>query len=177
MKLFIGYFLNYLYNTLITHIPIHFIRLYSLKCMGASLHSSVVVLMHSKILHPWNLSVAKNVVINQYVVLDCRRYPITIDHNSDIGPYTHIWTLGHDPHHNNHEIKGGPVHIGHHVWVASGVTILPNLEIGNGAVVAASAVVTKTIPELKIVAGNPAVVIKDRKNALTYTLQYTPIFE
>jgi acetyltransferase-like isoleucine patch superfamily enzyme len=67
--------------------------------------------------------------------------------------------------------------IKHHAWIASGVTVLPNVVIGAGAVVGAGSVVTKSIPDLQIWAGNPAKYQKQRDNALGYKLQYRPTFE
>jgi maltose O-acetyltransferase len=177
MKRYIGYFLDHLYNDIVTHIPIHFIRIFFLRCLCKKIDKNVVVLMHTRILHPWNIVIESNVVINQYVVLDARRYKIQIGAHSDIGPYTKIWTLGHDPNDQQHSVKGADVIIGHHVWIASGVTILPGVKLGDGSVVAASSVVTKSVENNMIVAGNPAKVIKQRKNDLKYHLNYTPFFE
>ncbi|WP_165958223.1 acyltransferase [Segetibacter sp. 3557_3] len=133
--------------------------------------------MHSKLLNFWKIEIGESVVINQNCVLDCRRYKIIIDNNTDIGPYTRIWTLGHKPDSETHELYGGDVNISHHVWIASGVTILPGVNIGKGAVIAASSVVHKNVQELDIVAGNPASFIRKRKNSLTYTLKFNPILE
>lgn len=177
MKRYIGYFLDHLYNDIITHIPIHFLRLLFLRCVCKNIGKNVVVLMHTRFLHPWNMKIESNVVINQYVVLDARRYNIFIGAHTDIGPYTKIWTLGHDPNDSNHSVKGGDVWIGHHVWIASGVTILPGVHVGNGVVVSAASVVTKSIQDKMIVAGNPAKIIRQRQNELNYNLNYTPIFE
>ncbi len=133
--------------------------------------------MHSRLLNFWNVQIGERVVINQYCVLDCRRYKIVIDNDTDIGPYTKIWTLGHKPDSGTHELCGGDVVIGHHVWIASGVTVLPGTTINSGAVVAAASLVNKDVDELEIVAGNPAIVIRKRINDLTYKLSYKPILE
>lgn len=133
--------------------------------------------MHSRLLNFWNIDIDERVVINQYCVLDCRKHKIIINHDTDIGPYTKIWTLGHMPDSELHTLYGADVKIGHHVWIASGVTIMPGILIGDGAVVAAESVVTKSVAEMDIVAGNPAKFIRKRENPLTYTLSYNPIFE
>lgn len=177
VKVIAGNFLNYLYNDLITHIPCHFLRLAFLRLFNKNIDSSVKVLLHARLLHFWKLSVEQNVVINQYCLLDCRHYPIHIKHNTDIGPYTRIWTLGHNPDSPVHEVKGAAITIGHHVWIASGVIILPGINIGDGAVVASGSVVHKSIDEMSIVAGNPAQEIKKRNNNLNYNLTYSPWFE
>ena len=54
----------------------------------------------------------------------------------------------------------GPVTIGNNVWIGDKATILPGVTIGDGAVVAANAVVTKDVPAYSVVAGNPARIIK-----------------
>lgn len=57
-------------------------------------------------------------------------------------------------------VSKGTVIIGKNVWVGDKVTILPDVTIGDGAVIAANAVVTKNIPAYSIAAGNPAKIIK-----------------
>ncbi|REK69627.1 antibiotic acetyltransferase [Paenibacillus paeoniae] len=52
--------------------------------------------------------------------------------------------------------------IGNDVWVGANVIILPSVTIGNGAVIAAGAVVTKNVPDYAVVAGVPAKIIKYR---------------
>lgn len=55
-----------------------------------------------------------------------------------------------------------PVFIGNDVWIGSRAVILDGVTIGNGAVVAAGAVVTKDVPEYAVVGGVPAKIIKYR---------------
>ena len=57
--------------------------------------------------------------------------------------------------------------IGHDVWIGRGAVILGGVTIGNGAVIAANAVVTKDVPPYAIVGGNPANCIKYRFNQTT----------
>lgn len=52
-----------------------------------------------------------------------------------------------------------PVSIGDGVWIGACVTLLPGITIGDGAFVAAGAVVTRDVPPNARVAGNPAVVV------------------
>lgn len=177
IRLYVGYFLNYIFNEIVTHIPIHVLRKGFLRIFNRNISASSVILMHTRILNFWNVKIGAHAIINQYVLLDCRKYNVIIEDNVDIGPYTKIWTLSHDPHSSSHETKGGDVHIQHHVWIASGVTILPNLLIEAGAVVSTGSVVTKNVKTLQIVAGVPAKQIGIRDNELSYRIQYNPIFE
>ena len=50
--------------------------------------------------------------------------------------------------------------IGDNVWIGDKATVLPGVTIGDGAVIAANAVVTKDVPAFTVVAGNPARIIK-----------------
>lgn len=52
--------------------------------------------------------------------------------------------------------------IGDNVWTGLNVIILPGVSIGEGCIIQAGSVVSKSIPDLAIAGGNPAVVIKYR---------------
>ena len=54
----------------------------------------------------------------------------------------------------------GEVVIGNNVWIGDKATILPGVHIGEGAIVAANAIVTKDVPAFSIVASNPGRIIK-----------------
>ena len=54
----------------------------------------------------------------------------------------------------------GCVYIGDNVWIGDNVAILPGVTIGDGAVIGANSVVTKDIPPMTVVAGNPMKIIK-----------------
>jgi acetyltransferase-like isoleucine patch superfamily enzyme len=58
------------------------------------------------------------------------------------------------------KLKTAPVKIGDNVWIGMNAVILKGVTIGDNSVVAAGAVVTKSIPPNTIVAGNPAVTVK-----------------
>lgn len=60
-------------------------------------------------------------------------------------------------------VSKGPVIIGNNVWIGDKVTILPNVTIGDGCVIAANSVVTKDIPPYSVAAGIPAKIIKQNK--------------
>lgn len=59
-----------------------------------------------------------------------------------------------------------PVYIRKNAWIAVNVTILPGVEIGEGAIVAAGSVVNKDVPPLMMAAGIPAKPIKDMSDKL-----------
>lgn len=61
---------------------------------------------------------------------------------------------------NREIVSKGGVRIGKNVWIGDKVTILPNVQIGDGAIIAANTVVTKSIPAKAIAGGNPVKIIK-----------------
>lgn len=63
-----------------------------------------------------------------------------------------------------HPISKGNITIGNDVWIGYGATILSGIIIGDGAVIAAKAVVTKNVAPYEIVGGNPAKHLKYRFN-------------
>ena len=65
------------------------------------------------------------------------------------------------------DVERHSLKIGQDVWIGHGVTIVSTCHhIGNGAVVAAGAVVTKDVPAYAIVGGVPAKKIRDLENDL-----------
>ena len=108
-----------------------------------------------------NIKIGKNVFINA-----CCRFQdqggIEIGDGSLIGHNTTIATLNHDFNPlKRQNLTPSPVKIGKNVWIGSDCTILPGVEIGDGAIIGAGSVVTKSIPTNAIAVGNPARVIKE----------------
>lgn len=115
---------------------------------------------------PFYTDCGKNITIGKKVFINaCCRFQdqggIAIGDGSLIGHNTTIATLNHDfdPQRRGN-ITPKPVKIGKNVWIGSDCTILPNVQIGDGAIIGAGSVVTKSIPANCIAVGNPARVIK-----------------
>lgn len=107
-----------------------------------------------------NISIGKHVFIN----MGCKfqdQGGISIGDGSLIGHNVVLATLNHAaaPEDRGSMIPA-PIRIGKHVWIGANATILPGITIGDGAIVAAGAVVTKNVPENTIVGGVPAKVIR-----------------
>ena len=86
---------------------------------------------------------------------------IEIGDNALIGQQVVIATLNHDiTSAKRQNMLPSLVKIENDVWIGAKATILSGVTIGNGAIVAAGAVVTKDVPENTVVAGVPAKIIK-----------------
>ena len=105
--------------------------------------------------HIGRLTVGAGTLINRGVLLD-NRAGISIGQQVSIAHDCRIYTLGHDPHDAQFATKGSPVRLDDHVVLFAGAMIMPGVHLGRGAVVMAGAVVTKSVPPLRIVGGNPA---------------------
>ena len=79
-----------------------------------------------------------------------------------IASKVNLVTAGHpvEPDKRRAYITAEPITIGTNVWIGAAATILPGVNIGADAVVAAGAVVTHDVPPASLVAGVPAAVIK-----------------
>lgn len=119
-----------------------FLQLLTLLLPGGQ---SLRVLLH----RARGVHVGRNVWISYNVVLETA-YPelITIDDDACIGIGTIV--IAHF-----RETRSG-VRIGKRVFVGPGAIILPNVEIGDGAVVTAGSVVTSSVAPMTVVQGNPA---------------------
>src|SRR5699024_4423592 len=104
------------------------------------------------------------------------RSGLTLGDSVNVGSHVRIYTREHDVESSSFAETGAPVRIGNHAWVASHDIVLPGVSIGEGAVVAAGAVVTKDVDAFTIVAGVPAKIVGRRSTALTYKLGYAKRF-
>lgn len=107
-----------------------------------------------------HLSIGKNVFIN----FDCTFLTlggITIEDDVLIGPKVSLVTENHPltPQHRKGLI-GKSIHIKKNAWIGASATILPGVTIGENAVVAAGAVVSKDVPDNVLAGGIPAKIIK-----------------
>lgn len=86
---------------------------------------------------------------------------ITIGDGVFIGPKCNLITINHDVAPENRSATyGRPIVIEDNVWIGINSTILPGVRIGYGSIVGAQSVVTRDVPPMTIVAGNPARIIK-----------------
>lgn len=123
-----------------------------------------------------DIIIGDNCVINRGCYLDGRT-GIEIKNNVNVSFGTTILTLQHEPQSSFFECKGGKVVIDNDVWVGARAIILPGVKVGEGAIIAAGAVVCKDVEKYTIVGGVPAKVIGHRTNDLRYRTSFHPLFD
>lgn len=112
---------------------------------------------------PWNISIGKNVSINNGCTLDGTG-GIVIGDDTRIAGNVGLHTA-------DHGFGGGqlvreagfviaPIMIGKNVWVGYGTNVVRDIVIADNSVIGCGSVVTKNVLEGSVVAGNPAKVIK-----------------
>ncbi len=108
-----------------------------------------------------NITIGKRVFIN----MGCKfqdQGGITIGDDTLIGHNVVLATLNHDfDPAKRADIMPKPIRIGTQVWIGSNATVLPGVSIGDGAIIAAGAVVTKNVPANAIAGGVPAKIIRN----------------
>ena len=101
----------------------------------------------------------KNVFINHSAILSASG-GIEFGDGVSVAPGVRIATINHDFNERHTKYTYGKVTIKKNAWIGMNVTICPGVTIGEYAVVAAGAVVTKDVPDYAVVGGCPAKVIK-----------------
>lgn len=116
--------------------------------------------------YPWRVKIGNNVSINRgcelYSSIRSEHGYIVLENNVVLGPKVTIFAAGHDYTSIELPDTSAPVVICQYAWIGGNTTILPGVVIGEGAVVGAGSIVTKSIPPYTIAVGNPARVIKNR---------------
>jgi acetyltransferase-like isoleucine patch superfamily enzyme len=169
-----GSLLAYIYNGIVGRLPLHIVRELYLSCYLGAFGRGTAVQMGCQFLNGRKVHLGERNVVNFGCLFDGRRYRIITGSDVSIGPEASILTLGHDPQSPEFALRGGDVTIGDRVWIGYRALVLPGVSIGQGAVVAAGAVVTKSVEPYTIVGGNPARLIGQRSRDLVYSLNFRP---
>lgn len=89
-------------------------------------------------------------------IFDNLTHPINAAHRH--AQFRQILTAGHP---GKISLDESPVRVCDDAWIGAGAIVLRGVTVGEGGIVAAGAVVTKDVPPYTIVAGNPAVVVRE----------------
>lgn len=136
------------------------IREFLSQITAMEIDESVAIFTPLYINYGKHTKIGKNVFIN----FDCTFLDlggITIEDNVLIAPKVSLLSEGHpiEPE-TRHSLVPKPIHIKKNAWIGAGATILQGVTIGENAIVATGAVVSKDVPDNTIVGGIPAKIIK-----------------
>ena len=136
------------------------IREYMCRITGRNIDESFRMFL------PFYTDFGKNITVGRDVFINaCCHFQdhggVTLGDGCQIGHNVVFATLNHElAPERRHVTLPAPIVLGRRVWVGSNATILSGVTIGDNAVVAAGAVVTKDVPPGAVVGGVPARIIK-----------------
>lgn len=136
-------------------------RNFLLKLMGAQIGSQVHIYSSAVIYFPWNLSIGDFSCIGENAFI-YNLGKVTIGNNTTVSQRAHLCAGTHDYTRADMLLKKPPIKIGDSAWICADAFIGPSVVVGDGAVVAARAVVVKDVAPWTVVGGHPAVFIKKR---------------
>lgn len=158
-------------------IPSHYLRRFFYRLAGMQIGSGSTIHMMARIYDPRHIKIGDDTIIGERASLDGRKQlpnsqgGLEIGSHVDIASEVMIWTSQHDINSPTMAPIEAKVTIGDYVFIGPRSILLPGVNIGKGAVIAAGAVVTKDVPAGKVVAGIPAKVIAERQvDNLNYRL-------
>jgi galactoside O-acetyltransferase len=122
----------------------------------ATVGENVRLRMPVAVYHPEHLSLGSDIDIGEFSVLRASG-GMRIGDRVLIAAHAVLTTRGHPealPRYG--KVTDSPIVVEEDVWIGAAAVVLPGVTIGRGAIVAAGAVVTKSVDPLTVVAGVPA---------------------
>ncbi|EKD63209.1 MAG: acetyltransferase [uncultured bacterium] len=162
-------FRNIILRSIIYYSFCDFSKKLVLRLAGSKVKGPVDFKRGNLFIVPGNLEIGSDVCIGKNNFFQSRD-KIKIGDHVNISGYSFFITGSHDINGTDFKSVYAPITIGNYAWICTNSMILPGVTIGDGAVVAAGSVVTKDVAPYTVVAGNPAVKIKDRPKNLNYKL-------
>lgn len=145
------------------HVPLHSFRKLFYVIAGMRIGRGSTLHMWASFFNPGNISIGEGTIIGDHAFLDGRA-ALKIGNHVDIASAVMIYNSEHDLAKTDFRAIEEAVEIGDYVFIGPRAIILPGVKIGKGAIVAAGAVVTRSVPAFAIVGGVPASIIGERKN-------------
>jgi len=144
-------------------VPSHLVRKAVYQLAGMKLGRGSTLHMGADFFSLKKIVIGTDTIIGNGIFLDGRD-KIQIGSHTDIASEVMVYNSEHKLDDPEFGATLEPVSIGDYVFIGPRAIVLPGVNIGDGAVVAAGAVVTRDIPAFKIYGGVPAKEIGERKN-------------
>lgn len=166
---------DYVLNHVVSRIPYVAVRMRAYAALGVQfddLHSANISLG----VEMWagrNLSMGSRSTIGQRCYIDARA-GIRMESDVSVSREVCVLTAEHDPDSPDFDATLAPVRFERRCWIATRAVVMPGVTIGEGAIVAAGAVVRHDVDPYTVVGGVPAKVLRKRREPLSYELDFRP---
>lgn len=135
-------------------------RVLLLRVFGGEVHWSSFPYPTARVWAPWNLVMERNSCLGPGAdIYSVSR--VTLKRGALVSQRAYLCTASHDYTALDFPLIGAPITLNENSWVAAEAFIAPGVIVGESAVVLARAVVTKQVEARVVVAGNPAMVVKN----------------
>lgn len=166
---------DYLLNHVVARIPLVGLRMSAYAALGIQFdeRGTTNISLGVQFWDGAQLTIGARSTIGQSCYIDARG-GVRIDSDVSVSRGVSIVTAEHvidDP--DFGAIVAG-VHLGSRSWLGIGAIVLPGVTVGEGAVVAAGAVVTKDVEPYVVVGGAPARPLRTRPGPMSYELDFRP---
>lgn len=177
MRVFLSELRLYLANAVVAYIPIHAVRLFYYRAvMGYRIGRGSTVFLGCRFDSSGGLSIGSDSTINDSCFIDTRG-GVVIGNCVAITSGVWISSVKHDIETVDFTAIAQPVVIHDYAFIGRRALILQGCTVGRGAVLGAGSVLTKSIPDYEVWAGNPAKRIGLRKQRdFAYTCSYRRLF-
>ena len=158
MSRFLFYLRLYLNNHAIGHLPFHGLRIFWYRRImgmriGRNANVQLGALFYGNTIA--QVRIGEETLVGPRCVFNASA-AIEIGTNVRLAHAVEFYTADHNPDDPHFSMRTGPIRVGNEVWIGSRATILRGVTIGDGAIVATGAVVTRSVEPFTIVAGVPA---------------------
>ena len=158
------------------HCVIYTCRKWVMELAGLKVGKGSKVHMGVRFFRPGGVAIGEDSVVGSRSFLD-GRVSLKIGNHVSIASEVMIYNSEHDVTSKTFKAREEEVVIEDYVFIGPRAIILPGVKVGRGAIVAAGAVVTKSVPEMVIVGGVPAKEIGKRQiSELNYKIGRTRLF-
>ena len=133
-----------------------------LRLFGGRIGQRVVIRQHVTVKYPWHLVIGDDCWIGEQVWID-NLTTVRLATSVCLSQGAYLCTGNHDWTDPAFGLRIAPIELQQGSWAGARCLLMPGVRLGEGAVAAAGSVVSGSVPAFHIVAGNPAVFIKERR--------------
>ncbi len=142
-------------------LPLSSLRVSLLRLFGARIGTGVVIRHAVNVKYPWHLVVGNDCWIGERVWIDSLT-TVRLGNDVCLSQGAYLCTGNHNWSDPGFGLMLAPIQLNDGAWAGAMCLLTPGAVLGSGAVAAAGSVVSGTVPDFEIYAGNPAAFVKKR---------------